>query len=157
MPQSSRSSGAILCSLPFFVGMKRAIHNDLEQLSQTRISWSLEEHFRDACTSHRRICSPILPFSPVHPFPPPIIFDLLAFQIALRDSGAGALMCSYNRINGTYACENPYILTEVLKGLVVSDWGGTQSPKLTPLMSCPSSPAPPARSALLSASLLPST
>ena len=59
--------------------------------------------------------------------------DLLAFQIALKDSGAGAVMCSYNRINGTYACENPYTLGEVLKkdfgfkGFVVSDWGGTQS------------------------------
>ncbi len=59
--------------------------------------------------------------------------DLLAFQIALKDSGAGAVMCSYNRINGTYACENPYTLTDVLKkdfgfkGFVVSDWGGTQS------------------------------
>jgi len=59
--------------------------------------------------------------------------DLLAFQIALRDSDAGAFMCSYNRINGTYACENPYTLTDVLKkqfgfkGFVVSDWGGTQS------------------------------
>jgi beta-glucosidase len=59
--------------------------------------------------------------------------DLLAFQIALKDSGAGAIMCSYNRINGTYACENSYTLTDVLKkdfgfkGFVVSDWGGTQS------------------------------
>ena len=59
--------------------------------------------------------------------------DLLAFQIALKDSGAGAVMCSYNRINGTYACENPYTLSDVLKkdfgfkGFVVSDWGGTQS------------------------------
>ncbi len=59
--------------------------------------------------------------------------DLLAFQIALKDSGAGAIMCSYNRINGTYACENSYILTDVLKkdfgfkGFVVSDWGATQS------------------------------
>jgi beta-glucosidase len=59
--------------------------------------------------------------------------DLLAFQIALRDSGAGAIMCSYNKINGTYACENEYTLTDVLKkdfgfkGFVVSDWGGTQS------------------------------
>ena len=59
--------------------------------------------------------------------------DLLAFQIALRDSGAGAVMCSYNQINGTYACENPYTLTDVLKkdfgfmGFVVSDWGATQS------------------------------
>lgn len=59
--------------------------------------------------------------------------DLYAFQIALRNSGAGAIMCSYNRINGTYACENSYTLTDVLKkefgfkGFVVSDWGATQS------------------------------
>lgn len=59
--------------------------------------------------------------------------DLLAFQIALRDSGAGAIMCSYNMVNGTYACENNYTLNEVLKGdlgfkgFVVSDWGGTHS------------------------------
>ncbi len=59
--------------------------------------------------------------------------DLMAFQIALKDSGAGAVMCSYNRINGTYACENSYTLSDVLKkdfgfkGFVVSDWGGTQS------------------------------
>ena len=58
--------------------------------------------------------------------------DLLAFKIALRDSGAGAFMCSYNKINGTYACENPYTLGVLkkdwnFKGFVVSDWGGTQS------------------------------
>lgn len=58
--------------------------------------------------------------------------DLLAFQIALEDSGAGAFMCSYNKINGTYACENPYTLGVLkkdwgFKGFVVSDWGATQS------------------------------
>ena len=59
--------------------------------------------------------------------------DLLAFEIALKNSGAGAVMCSYNRINGTYACENSYTLTDVLKkefgfkGFVISDWGATQS------------------------------
>ncbi len=59
--------------------------------------------------------------------------DLFAFQIALQDSGAGAVMCSYNKINGTYGCENSYTLTDVLKkdfafkGFVVSDWGATQS------------------------------
>jgi beta-glucosidase len=42
-------------------------------------------------------------------------------------------MCSYNLVNGDYACENSYLLTEVLKkdfgfhGFVVSDWGGTHS------------------------------
>jgi len=42
-------------------------------------------------------------------------------------------MCSYNRVNGDYACENDYILNQVLKhdwgfkGFVLSDWGGTHS------------------------------
>jgi beta-glucosidase len=59
--------------------------------------------------------------------------DLLAFEIAIHDSGAGAVMCSYNLVNGDYACENRYLLTQVLKkdfgfrGFVVSDWGGTHS------------------------------
>lgn len=59
--------------------------------------------------------------------------DLLAFQIALQISDAGAVMCSYNRVNGDYACENHYLLTHVLKknfgfkGFVLSDWGGTHS------------------------------
>jgi beta-glucosidase len=59
--------------------------------------------------------------------------DLLAFEIGVKESGAGAVMCSYNLVNGTYACENSYLLTDVLKkdfgfeGFVVSDWGGTHS------------------------------
>jgi beta-glucosidase len=59
--------------------------------------------------------------------------DLLAFQIALGISHAGAVMCSYNRVNGDYACENKYLLDDVLKhdfnfkGFVLSDWGGTHS------------------------------
>ena len=59
--------------------------------------------------------------------------DLLAFQIALDISDAGGVMCSYNRVNGDYACENGYLLTDVLKkdfqfkGLLLSDWGGTHS------------------------------
>lgn len=59
--------------------------------------------------------------------------DLLAFQIGLRESGAVGVMCSYNKINGDYACENDYTLNQVLKksfgfpGWVMSDWGGTHS------------------------------
>jgi len=59
--------------------------------------------------------------------------DLLAFEIGIEQSGAGAVMCSYNLLNGIYACENSYLLTDVLKhdfgfqGFVVSDWGGTHS------------------------------
>jgi beta-glucosidase len=59
--------------------------------------------------------------------------DLRAFEIALRMSEAGAVMCAYNRVNGDFACENPYLLNAVLrkdfgfKGFVLSDWGGTHS------------------------------
>ncbi|MBZ5622236.1 MAG: glycoside hydrolase family 3 C-terminal domain-containing protein [Acidobacteriia bacterium] len=59
--------------------------------------------------------------------------DLLAFEIGIRDSGVGAVMCSYNKVNGDWACENRYLLNEVLKhafgfpGFVLSDWGGTHS------------------------------
>ncbi|WP_229741382.1 beta-glucosidase family protein [Silvibacterium dinghuense] len=59
--------------------------------------------------------------------------DLLAFHIAIDIANPGAVMCSYNRVNGAYACENPYLLHEVLKydwkfpGFVLSDWGGTHS------------------------------
>lgn len=59
--------------------------------------------------------------------------DLLAFHIGIKIADPGAVMCSYNRINGDYACENKYTLTDVLKGewgfkgFVVSDWGGTHS------------------------------
>jgi beta-glucosidase len=59
--------------------------------------------------------------------------DLFAFQIGIRDAQPGAVMCSYNRVNNVYACENDYLLREVLKGewrfpgFVTSDWGGTHS------------------------------
>src|ERR1700678_1766483 len=59
--------------------------------------------------------------------------DLLAFEIGLHVSKASAVMCSYNKVNGDWSCENKYLLTDVLKdawgfkGWVLSDWGGTHS------------------------------
>src|SRR6185437_6270892 len=59
--------------------------------------------------------------------------DLLAFEIGVGIAQPGAVMCSYNAVNGDFACENKYLLTDVLKkdwgfkGFVVSDWGGTHS------------------------------
>jgi len=59
--------------------------------------------------------------------------DLLAFEIGLQESDAAAVMCSYNRVYSDYACENKYLLTDLLKkdwnfkGFVLSDWGGTHS------------------------------
>ncbi len=54
---------------------------------------------------------------------------LAGFETAVKKSGPYTLMCSYNRINGTHASENRWLLTDVLRdewgfeGAVISDWG----------------------------------
>src|SRR6202522_4736 len=58
---------------------------------------------------------------------------LPAFQDAVQQGAASSVMCSYSTVNGTYACQNPYLLTTVLRqqfgftGFVTSDWGATHS------------------------------
>ncbi len=53
---------------------------------------------------------------------------LLPFEIGVKNGQPGNIMCSYNLLNGTKACENKYLLTDVLKtewgfkGKVQSDW-----------------------------------
>jgi beta-glucosidase len=57
---------------------------------------------------------------------------LLPFEMA-ADAGAWGMMSAYNRVNGTYCGEHPFLLREVLKdewrfdGFVISDAGGTRS------------------------------
>ncbi len=59
--------------------------------------------------------------------------DLLAFEIGVGEGHPAAVMCSYNRVLGDFACENQYLLKDLLKkdwqfpGFVLSDWGGTHS------------------------------
>jgi beta-glucosidase len=59
--------------------------------------------------------------------------DLLAFEIAIERGKPASVMCSYNKINGDWACENDYLMNQVLKrdwkypGFVMSDWGGAHS------------------------------
>lgn len=54
---------------------------------------------------------------------------LASFEKAVRDGKPWMVMCSYNKINGTYSSENSWLLTDVLRkewgfdGIVVTDWG----------------------------------
>ncbi len=56
---------------------------------------------------------------------------LTGFEIVIRESGPDAIMAAYNKVNGTYCCEHPSLLTRILRGewgftgLVMSDWGAT--------------------------------
>ena len=56
---------------------------------------------------------------------------LRPFEIAVKEGRPGAMMSAYNRILGSFASENRWLLTEVLReewgfdGIVMSDWGGT--------------------------------
>ncbi|WP_112610604.1 glycoside hydrolase family 3 C-terminal domain-containing protein (plasmid) [Rhizobium sp. WW22] len=59
------------------------------------------------------------------------------FEQAVKKAGVMAVMSSYNRLNGTYTSEHPWLLTKVLReewgfdGIVMSDWFGSHSTAAT--------------------------
>ncbi len=59
--------------------------------------------------------------------------ELRGFEAAVRKGDTGSVMCSYNSVNGKFACENPTLLTDILRhqwgftGFVVSDYGANHS------------------------------
>ena len=55
------------------------------------------------------------------------------FEAAIKRADVSSIMCSYNRLNGTFACGNEATLTKILrdeigfKGFVTSDWGAVHA------------------------------
>ncbi|MGN1372433.1 MAG: glycoside hydrolase family 3 N-terminal domain-containing protein [Candidatus Coproplasma sp.] len=56
---------------------------------------------------------------------------LTAFEIAVKEGGAGAVMTAYNKLNGVPCNESQFLISTILRGewgfdgVVVSDWGGS--------------------------------
>ena len=54
------------------------------------------------------------------------------FEAAVKEANVGSVMCSYNRINGPFACQNPRMLDQILrrewgfKGYVLADYGAAK-------------------------------
>jgi beta-glucosidase len=59
---------------------------------------------------------------------------LRSFELTIRDGKPWAVMSAYNRINGVFASEDAWLLTDVLReewgydGIVISDWGAVHHP-----------------------------
>ncbi len=65
-----------------------------------------------------------------------------AFKAAVKDGGVLTVMSAYNKLNGAWCSENPWLLNQVLKkewgfrGSVISDWGAVHSTVATALAGC---------------------
>ena len=100
----------------------------LVQGTQTMGVGTSLKHFAANNQEHDRMRSS----SDIDPRPLREIY-LRGFQRVVEDAQPATVMCSYNRINGVYASEDPFLLTRVLReewgfaGFVVSDWGAVNN------------------------------
>lgn len=106
---------------PFLAGRMAAAH--IQGVQRHHVGTSLK-HFMGNSQEYRRMTSS----SQIDERTMREIY-LPAFETAVKDARPWTVMCSYNRINGVYGCENPYTLTDILRdewgfeGYVMTDWG----------------------------------
>lgn len=83
---------------------------------------------------------------------------LPAFKAGVEEAGVWTVMSAYEKVNGKYCAENPYLLKDILKkefgfkGFVISDWGSTYStaPTVNAGMDLEMPGGPPAKAMLSS-------
>ncbi|POR38093.1 Beta-glucosidase [Tolypocladium paradoxum] len=103
--QGIQEQGVISCT-KHLVGNEQELHRNIEKDNQNNTILSSSSNIDDT-TMHELYLWP--------------------FADALR-AGSASVMCSYNRLNNSYACQNSKLLNGILKhelgfqGFVVSDW-----------------------------------
>ncbi len=110
---------------PYFVS--RMIENYVVGLQSQGVMATLKHFLCNNNEHNRRIVNSKVDDRTIHEI------YLPAFKAGI-DAGGMAVMSSYNLLNGEYAAESPYVLTELLrdelgfKGLVMSDWWSVYDP-----------------------------
>ena len=92
-------------------------------MQKNGVGTSLKHFAGNSQETHRMTCNSRIDDRALHEI------YLRAFEIAVKKAKPATVMASYNALNGVPACENPQLLTEILRkkwcyeGLVMSDWG----------------------------------
>lgn len=110
---------------PYLVGQLAAA--DIQGIQRNGIIAEVKHFFANNQETNRFTVNEIIDDRTAHEI------YLPQFQAAVQQGHAGSVMCAYPKVNGTYDCENPYLLTTVLRdqwgfqGFVQSDFGAAHS------------------------------
>lgn len=95
----------------------------VEGLQSEGIGACLKHYAVNSQENYRMVTNSLVDYRALHEI------YLRAFEHVVSKAGPWAVMASYNRINGVYASENSYLLSDLLRGkwkfngVVISDWG----------------------------------